>query len=69
MTLDIYRKEEEAQKKISILTEELAHLKRKTHDQRKQHDIQERSMLFQSRKMKELEVKQQSLPKALKNDS
>jgi ABC-type enterochelin transport system substrate-binding protein len=52
--MDIYRKEEEAQKKINILSEEIAHLKKKTQDQRKQHDIQERSMIFQSRKMKEL---------------
>ena len=29
MNMDIYKKEEEAQKKINTLTEELAHLKKK----------------------------------------
>lgn len=33
------------------MTEEIGHLKKKMQDQKKMHDIQERSILFQQKKM------------------
>lgn len=44
-------------------------MKKKMQDQKKLHDIQERSILFQQKKMNELEVKQNSLPKTVYNES
>ncbi len=67
--MDIYKREEEAQKKINMLSEQIGHMKKKMQDQKKLHDIQERSILFQQKKMNELEVKQNSLPKTVYNES
>jgi len=68
MNLDIYKKEEEAQLKIKALSEEIIHLKKRTQEQRKFQDQQDKSMKFQQQQLIALEEKKKS-PSKLNHSS